>query len=305
MPIILVVDDDRVDQELVARCLKSLDDVELLYASHAQQAIESIAVRSPDIVLTDLRMPGMDGLELVEHLQQEQPGLPVILMTSQGNERIAVQALKAGALSYVPKSAMKTDLTDTVLDVLKIAEARRMRRTLFGYLQHCEVRFELENDPGLVFPVAAYFEDHLGLRGFGNPTVCGQIGIALAEALTNAMIHGNLEVDSELRTTAHAEYRDLIRRRRAEEPYASRRVRCSARETTDSIEYTIEDQGDGFDVTTLPDPTAPENLLNVSGRGLLLIRTYMDQVAFNDRGNRITMKKTCPLGDGAPAGVKT
>jgi len=305
MPVILVVDDDRVDQELVARCLKSLEDVKLVYANHAEEAIESIAAHPPDVVLTDLRMPGMSGLELVEHLQAEQPGLPVILMTSQGNERIAVQALKAGASSYVPKAAMKTELAETVLDVTKIADARRMRKTLFGYLAHCDVRFELENDPSLVYPVAAYFEDHLGLRGFGNPTVCGQIGVALSEALTNAMIHGNLEVDSALRTTAYAEYSEQIRRRRNEEPYASRRVRCTAHETTDTIEYTIEDQGGGFDVSALPDPTAPENLLNVSGRGLLLIRTFMDSVAFNDAGNRITMKKTCPSPDGTPASIKS
>ena len=70
-------------------------------------------------------------------------------------------------------------------------------------------------------------------------------------------------------------------------------VRFTARESADAIEYTIADEGPGFDVTSLPDPTAPENVLNVSGRGILLIRTFMDSVEFNETGNRITMRKTC------------
>jgi anti-sigma regulatory factor (Ser/Thr protein kinase) len=53
----------------------------------------------------------------------------------------------------------------------------------------------------------------------------------------------------------------------------------------------IADEGPGFDVTAVPDPTDPENLLKPSGRGLLLIRSFMDEVYHNARGNSITMVK--------------
>jgi anti-sigma regulatory factor (Ser/Thr protein kinase) len=55
--------------------------------------------------------------------------------------------------------------------------------------------------------------------------------------------------------------------------------------------FVIQDEGPGFDPASLPDPTDPENLDKVSGRGLLLMRTFMDEVSYNDRGNQVTMIK--------------
>jgi anti-sigma regulatory factor (Ser/Thr protein kinase) len=54
---------------------------------------------------------------------------------------------------------------------------------------------------------------------------------------------------------------------------------------------TIRDEGPGFDPSSLPDPTDPENIGKISGRGLLLIRTFMDDVRFNETGNEITLVK--------------
>jgi len=55
--------------------------------------------------------------------------------------------------------------------------------------------------------------------------------------------------------------------------------------------FTIRDEGPGFDPSKLPDPTDPENLLKASGRGLLLIKTFMDEVTHSANGNQITMVK--------------
>jgi anti-sigma regulatory factor (Ser/Thr protein kinase) len=114
------------------------------------------------------------------------------------------------------------------------------------------------------------------------------------EAVSNGMIHGNLEIDSALRRSDPGAFYDLVEARRTQTPYAERRLRCTAKQSAASVEYTVRDEGPGFDPTTLPDPNANENLLEVSGRGLMLIRTFMDEVAFNDRGNRITMTKNLP-----------
>ena len=61
--------------------------------------------------------------------------------------------------------------------------------------------------------------------------------------------------------------------------------------------YVIRDEGPGFDPSTLPDPRDPSNLERTAGRGLLLIRTFMDEVTFNKAGNQITMvKRAAPAG---------
>lgn len=71
---------------------------------------------------------------------------------------------------------------------------------------------------------------------------------------------------------------------------ARSRHRTSTRE---EMIFTIRDQGKGFDPNTLPDPTDPSNLGKVSGRGLLLIQTFMDRVFHNETGSSITMIKRC------------
>ena len=112
------------------------------------------------------------------------------------------------------------------------------------------------------------------------------------EAVTNAMFHGNLEVSSELRKKSPADYQRLADERRRQEPYSRRRVHITASESRDRIIYAVRDEGPGFDPSILPDPTLPENMLRVSGRGVLLIRTFMDRVEYNATGNQITMSKS-------------
>lgn len=297
MGIILVVDDDAVDRELAERCLEPLDEMEILHAKDGSEALELLVTRPAELVLTDLRMPGMDGLELVGKVKASHPLIPVVLMTSKGNEIIAVQALEAGAASYVPKSELKKDLVETVEQVLDVAESRRSKHEVLKYFGKRETRFELTNDLSLITPLAGYFQDGLERLELGDEALRTKVGMALMEALSNAIIHGNLEVSSELRDDDPADYYSLIEQRRKEKPYATRRVRCKALESRDRIDYIVEDEGPGFDHAALPDPAAPENVVRVRGRGLMLIGTFMDEVEFNDAGNRIRMtKKSVRLG---------
>ena len=120
--------------------------------------------------------------------------------------------------------------------------------------------------------------------------------MALDEALVNAMHHGNLEVESSLRATGEDDdgedlYYEEIRNRKSIEPFCDRRVQVRASFSNDSIEVQIKDEGQGFDPTEVADPRSPENLTKVSGRGLFLIRTFMDAVTHNNTGNEITLLK--------------
>src|SRR5206468_8528966 len=84
---------------------------------------------------------------------------------------------------------------------------------------------------------------------------------------------------------------DPVEERRALEPYANRRIFVSGKINDREARIVIRDEGPGFDISTVPDPQTPENLERENGRGLMLIQSFMDEVAFNDRGNEITMTK--------------
>jgi CheY-like chemotaxis protein/anti-sigma regulatory factor (Ser/Thr protein kinase) len=288
---ILITDDDAIDRELARRCLRPLDNLEIAEARDGREALDALPLFAPDLLLTDLRMPRIDGLELVERALEIQPLLPIVLMTSSGSEKTAVQAIKAGAASYVPKTDLKHELVDTIQQVLVMAKARLSKKRVIEYLGRSEVEFQLENDPDLVCPTASYLEENLERIGFGDAAQRNQVEVALMEAMSNAIIHGNLEVSSELRRHDRGEYLRMIDRRRKEEPYASRRLTVTASEGPELARYVVEDEGPGFDVSRLPDPRDPENLLHAAGRGVLLVRTLMDDVEFNEKGNRVTLVK--------------
>src|SRR5262249_50506564 len=145
--------------------------------------------------------------------------------------------------------------------------------------------------PALIPPLVSYLEGALTDLKITEPGGLMLLGVALHEALTNAIFHGNLGLGSELRETDERRYYELPRERRIQEPYRDSRVYVTAPLTRYEATFEVRDEGLGFDPSSLPDPTDPANLEKVSGRGLLLIRTFMDRVEHNDVGNRITMVK--------------
>ena len=112
---------------------------------------------------------------------------------------------------------------------------------------------------------------------------------------------GNLEtalISNELlqlRERDDQAYYALVRQRAAQDPYRKRRMHVEARLSRDEATFMVRDEGVGFDPGSLPDPTDPANLEKASGRGVLLMRTFMDEVEFNDVGNEVKLTKKNPL----------
>ncbi len=105
------------------------------------------------------------------------------------------------------------------------------------------------------------------------------------------MIHGNLEVGSELRDKTSEPYHRMVRERRRREPWSQRRVHCRFEHRPKLVRYVIRDEGSGFDRSTLPDPTRAESMLKARGRGLFLMHAFVDEVEFNEAGNEVRLTK--------------
>jgi CheY-like chemotaxis protein len=291
MATVLVVDDSGVDRRRAEKLLTKERSLSVLSASNGREALEVLKTQMPDAVLTDMQMPEMDGLELVEQIRSRYPALPVILMTAHGSEEIAVKALQKGAASYVPKRNLAKELPETIDSVLGLSKASRGEQRLLECLIQTESHFVLENDASLIPSLIGHLESNLTRMRICDENGLIRVAVALREALINAIHHGNLEILSNLREDDERKYYKLVEERRQQEPYQDRRVHVSAKESHHEAVYVIRDEGPGFDPSTLPDPTDPTNLEKVSGRGLLLIRTFMDEVYHNKAGNEITMIK--------------
>ncbi len=133
---------------------------------------------------------------------------------------------------------------------------------------HEHLDFSLPSEISLMHPLLDYLLGRvaaLGVAGKDNT----HLFIALDEAFVNAVKHGN-KFD------------------------ATKTVCLTADLSAQEARFTIEDQGAGFDVRNIPDPCDPANLFKTSGRGVLLIHNIMDEVQYNERGNRITLVKKRP-----------
>lgn len=291
LPLILVADDSLLEQRYVGRILAEHGGWRVAFARNGAEALDALPLAPPAVLLTDMNMPKMDGLTLVEKVREQFPLIPVVLMTGSGSEKVAVAALKAGAADYVPKQALAHDLVPVLERVLSVGQAEHRRYRVLQGMTRRSSQFVLENDPALVPPLVSQFREDLIEMGLCDLTGATRAGIALEEALLNAVYHGNLEVSSELRANGDEAFHKLARERREQAPYAARRVRVTARLTPTSGTFVIMDEGPGFDVSKLPDPTHPDFLERPSGRGVLLMRTFMDAVEYNKTGNRVTLTK--------------
>lgn len=294
---ILVVDDSPTQLQQIQFLLEREGFV-VQSAEDGVQAMAAIENNMPMLVVTDLQMPEMNGLELVASVKQTIPSLPVILTTSQGNEKIASQALKAGAASYVPKRELNETLIPVLQQVMAVNKAAQAVPAVSQNAVESTITLEVTNDEGQIPDIISRLELPMVELDLFDEGERMQIAMALDEALLNAMIHGNLEVSSELRQNDDgAPYVNMIAQRKEETPYKDRKVTIKLEATNEQITFTIRDDGPGFDAAALRDPTDPENIERAGGRGLLLINAFMDEVSHNEVGNEIRMTKRKATGD--------
>ena len=131
---ILVVDDKEMMRDSVATLLGRRGHG-VVAASGGEQALEKVAARRPDVVVTDLQMPGMNGLELLEEIRKIDDALPVIFMTAYGTIETAVQAMRDGAYDYVTKPFSGEELELTVERALSHARLLKENQVLKASVQ--------------------------------------------------------------------------------------------------------------------------------------------------------------------------
>src|SRR5262249_705332 len=153
---ILIVDDSPIDRTLAAKLLEKHSGWTTAHAENGRAALAALERESFDLVLTDLQMPEMNGLELVSTIRAQHPHVPVILMTAHGSEDIALEALRRGAASYVPKDNLASDLVETTENVLSVASAERNQQRLLECLMRTESQFLLDNDPTVIPPLLGH-----------------------------------------------------------------------------------------------------------------------------------------------------
>jgi len=285
---ILLVEDDAAVRGILVEVLRHYG-YEPQEAADGRQAIELFSRRPAEIVITDVRMPGIDGLEVLAHIKKIAPETCIVIMTGYGGEDTAIQAIRNGASNYFKKPI---NIPEFIYAIGVLADLVRSRR------DHCfdprllerESRtVRIGNDLEAIYPVIRELTATAAALSFDVES----LRIALLEAITNAIEHGNLGISLEEKRAAMRDgrLRELYTQRAAAAPWRDRTVRIEYELTPARVSYRITDEGQGFDWRSLHDFADPEHLFSGSGRGIVVMRLSMDEVLFNDRGNEITLIK--------------
>ncbi|KLU01530.1 response regulator receiver protein [Rhodopirellula islandica] len=305
---VLIVESEAVARNELVRILND-DSREVIAVASCDQSLQELEVASFDLIITELPQcksssfnspessspssdAGTAAIRWVEKLREVAPRVPIILITREGAEPVAGEALMRGAATYIPLHLAAEGLVDTVEQVLKVSRSASQATDIDQCVSRIKLELVLPSHEQLVPAVIARLEQELAQLHLFDEMTWTQIAMALDEAILNAMIHGNLEVESALREVDNGEaYQEKIRRHRELPPFDERRTYVTLTATRSQAVFVIRDQGPGYDVSALPDPTDPANLESIGGRGLLLISAFMDEIHHNEVGNELTMIK--------------
>ncbi|MDQ2976498.1 MAG: ATP-binding protein [Acidobacteriota bacterium] len=185
-------------------------------------------------------------------------------VASNAEEPNIVKAFRIVAANYLRMPYNKDELREIVEQTLSYKLRYVDDPNLLSHT-HEKIEFELPSDLALMNGVLQYLLARVSKLGIASPEG-SNLFVALDEAFVNAVKHGNKNDPTKL-------------------------VRVGAELSPREASFTIEDEGEGFDVQTIPDPRDPANLFKCSGRGVLLMYNIMDEVEYNEQGNRVKMVK--------------
>jgi CheY-like chemotaxis protein len=293
----ILVAEDSPTQAIQIRHILTAAGFEVETAANGEEALRAIERQPPDLVLTDLDMPKMNGLQLVEAVHRRFARVPVVLMTAFGNDEVAARALEAGAASYVPKRNLEKDLLETLRDLLAVVAANRELARLSEFLTGQDARYQIGNNVASIPSIVAHVQAELAELKFADENERIRVGVALSAAMRNAIHCGNLELTTmcesdglELSGGDRALDR-LVAERSAQAPYRDRNAWLESRLARGEAVFIVGHQGPGYDPRPMLGGNDVAHLGSDAEGGWVLVKNFMDEVTLDAEGKQLTMTK--------------
>jgi CheY-like chemotaxis protein len=260
---ILIVDNNEELRSTLEQVLRDLGHT-VVATGDREEALSRDDLDEFDLIISDLTDDADSGVQLLSELKRKRLLVPVVVSSDQAQQPGIIKAFKMGAANYLRLPYNKDELRNIVEKTLSYKLRFVDDLKVLPHV-HEKIDFELPSDLSLMNGVLHYLLERVAKLGLIKPER-SNLFVALDEAFVNAVKHGNRNDTSKM-------------------------VRITAELSSKEARFTVEDEGDGFNVQEIPDPCDPANLFKASGRGVLLIYNIMDEVKYNERGNQLTMVK--------------
>lgn len=220
------------------------------------------ALGIPDFNAFDLVITDLDDCHVISIPSQNGNGTPAVLPKNDDIETI--RAFKISASSF-NRGAFDEEELKNLFETVLAYKTKHIDKAHLVKTVREKIEFEFPSTISLMHSILDYLMGRVEKIGVADKEN-SHLFVALDEAFVNAVKHGNKFDVNKL-------------------------VKVSADISPSEARFSIEDQGEGFDVHSIPNPLDPENLFKSSGRGVLIIHNVMDEVTYNERGNLVTMVK--------------
>ncbi|UML82021.1 ATP-binding response regulator [Leptospira kirschneri] len=288
---ILFLDDEEMIRDLFREIFGIIHDITLI--GSAEEALEVCKDKSFDLIITDVRLPKMSGIDFISRLRDKEINTPFIVITGNQDIEISIRALRLGAVDFFIKPFRMDAIRHSLqkFENLFIFSQELISKNHFQ-LTHSKQNFAIK-------PSLKNLNQYVNLVMRSISLIPGihtddilSIKLALYELLGNAIEHGFAGISYEHKASllsSDVDYVDHV------DQICSNINECVLLEIgfeDQKVYVSLKDRGAGFDPSKVPDPVTDPNASYLSGRGIFLARMNVDELLYNDIGNEVSFSKT-------------
>lgn len=281
---ILLIEDDLPSRTFMSDLVESSGHL-VQSAPDGLAGLEVFKQFQPDLVITDIMMPKMDGIEFLQEIRQCSPHVIVIMVTAFSSDDFAVQALNLGANNYLKKPIREKELFPLLEKYSKFFKFSFPPKVMLGTVTRREVTMEFENEFDLIPAIADQLVEQVA--GYCGEERLLDARIGLVELLNNSIEHGNFAITPaeklEAMDRGKEAVKDLFRKKMSLPKLSRRRVTVDFKMDQTLVEWVITDQGKGFNWKKI----IARNPSSIEFKGIFICQYHFDELIYLGAGNKV------------------
>ena len=304
---IIVADDEELIREVIRKAIERFLGYEVIEAVDGVDALEKVERLTPNLLITDIRMPRMDGMQVLEEIRTRGLDLPVVILTGYGQIEDALKAIKLGAKGFMKKPFDLSHIITLIESIFTTVDEREDISAVMAFVRSGSLTLQVPNNFLNLEKVVNYVISVIRSTWQVGRNELNDLRVAFYEAVVNAFEHGNLKIDKSEKERCllkgHSVYRKYLLEQMQLEENKGKFITCFVNIDPVRVEVAVLDEGDGFDHSRAYEDfegMSPDEFMKTYGRGLFLIRKLVDEVSFNEKGNLIKLVKYRPRLGGEP-----